>query len=310
MKHDQFWKTILRTFLQEFMELFFPEIAGHLDFSKINDVNRQMFTDLPQGAMREPDIALEVRSLDDETEIILIHIEIERNANRDIPRRMWEYYSLLRLRTKRKVLPLVLYLRKGAGGISQETYAESVLGLEALLFRYMTVGLGDLSAEEYLERGNALAAPLSALMQGDSAKRVSRKIRAFEKLRTAKMDEARKSLLIYMIDSYLPLSKTEEAEMSSRLKNREGEEVHEWLSSYEIRGIKKGRREGKEEGKNEGLIQGKKETLLLLLNHHFESVPSELLKRIEAIDNANELDALALKVMDAANLEDLGFNGQ
>ena len=98
--------------------------------------------------------------------------------------------------------------------------------------------------------------------------------------------------------------------MSSRLKNREGEEVHEWLSSYEIRGIKKGRREGKEEGKNEGLIQGKKETLLLILNHHFESVPSELLKRIEAIDNANELDALALKVMDAANLEDLGFNGQ
>ncbi len=51
-----------------------------------------------------------------------------------------------------------------------------------------------------------------------------------------------------MIDSYLPLSKEEEAEMSGRLKNREGEEVHEWLSSYEIRGIKKGRKEGKEEG--------------------------------------------------------------
>ncbi len=58
----------------------------------------------------------------------------------------------------------------------------------------------------------------------------------------------------------------------------------------------------------EGLIQGKRETLLLLLNHHFESVPSELLKRIEAINNASELDALALKAMDATALSDLDMN--
>ena len=121
MKHDQYWKTILRIFIREYMELFFPEQAKRLDFKVVRNVDKQLFTDLPEGRMREPDIVVEVRSLDDDAEIIVIHIEIERNKNRDIPRRMWEYYSLLRLRTKRKVLPMVLYLRKGAGGVIAET---------------------------------------------------------------------------------------------------------------------------------------------------------------------------------------------
>ena len=312
MRHDQYWKTILRTFLREFMELFLPDEASGLDFSSVSDVERQLFTDLPEGRMREPDLALEVRSPEREAEVIVIHIEIQHRRGADVPRRMWEYYSLLRLRTRRRVLPLVLYLGRGAGGVTPETYVETLLGREILLFRYMTVGLGDLRAEEYLERDNVLSAPLSALMSGERATRVARKIRAYDKVRRSILDEARRSMLVHMIDRYLILSEEEEVEMSQKLREKEHVEVQEWLSDYEVRGIEKGIgqgiEQGIEQGIDRGLVQGKKETLLLLLRHRFGTVPEDLARRIEGIDSASELDALALKAVEAKAVADLGLN--
>ncbi len=304
MRHDQYWKTIVRTFLREFMELFLPEEARRLDFSIVSDVERQLFTDLPEGRMREPDLVLEVRSPGGEAEVIVIHIEIQHRRGADVPRRMWEYYSLLRLRTRLRVLPLVLYLRRGAGGVAPETYVETLLGLEILRFRYMTVGLGDLRAEEYLERDNVLSAPLSALMFGDRATRVARKIRAYDKVRRSNVDEARRSMLVHMIDRYLTLSEEEEVEMSQKLREKEHVEVLEWLSDYEIRGIEK----GIGQGIDRGLVQGKRETLLLLLRHRFGAVPEDIVRRIEAIESASELDALALKAVETKALSDLGLD--
>lgn len=303
MRHDQFWKTIIRIFLREFMELFFPKEASFLDFSNVRDVERQLFTDLPQGRMREPDLALEVRTMDDDANVIIIHIEIERRRGGAIPRRMWEYYSLLRLRTKHMILPIVLYLGRGAGGIVPETYVESVLDWEILLFRYMSIGLGDLSAEDFAEKENILAAPMSALMHGEQTDRIDRKIRACERLHKTDLDDARKSMLLYMIDTYLPLSEAEEAEMSGRLKDREDTESQEWLSSYELRG----REKGKLEGKLEGMLEGRRVNLILLLTHKFGPIPSSVKERIAEIDNQDILDSLIVKTMDATSLDDLGL---
>ncbi len=49
MKHDQYWKTTLWIFFQEFMELFFPKASSHLDFTYIKLLNKEIFTDLPAG---------------------------------------------------------------------------------------------------------------------------------------------------------------------------------------------------------------------------------------------------------------------
>ena len=50
MKHDQFWKTTLWIFFREFMELFFPEESNHPDFTRIKLLDKEIFTDLPQGS--------------------------------------------------------------------------------------------------------------------------------------------------------------------------------------------------------------------------------------------------------------------
>jgi hypothetical protein len=72
-------------------------------------------------------------------------------------------FSLLRLRSKEPVLPLVLYLAPGTGGLVQEKYTESLFGIDIQTFSYTAVGLPDLSAEEYLEKENILAPALSSL---------------------------------------------------------------------------------------------------------------------------------------------------
>ena len=60
MAHDQLFKDLLRAFFHEFMELFFPEVANRLDFSRVTFLDKEVFTDLPQGKQREADLVAQV----------------------------------------------------------------------------------------------------------------------------------------------------------------------------------------------------------------------------------------------------------
>ena len=315
MKHDQIWKMVIWTFFADFMELFLPDAARRLDFSRITPLNNEMFTALIDGERREPDILAEVYTRSGEPEIILVHIEVQAARNRDVPYRMWEYYSLLRLRTKKPVLPIVLYLVRGTGGIVQEKYTESLFGIDIQTFSYTAVGLPDLSADEYLEKENILAPALSALMRGEKGTRVIRKLKAYQRMAGASMDDTRRTILMHVIDSYITLSPAEEEEMSRKLEDRGNLEVHEMLSTYEVRGMKKGLEQGIEqgiergklEGKLEGIVAGKRDALFILLSHKFGKISYKVMDGIAKINSLEELDALIARAIDAVSLEDLGI---
>ncbi len=312
MSHDQLWKTVLWAFFAEFVELFFPEVAERLDFSRIRLIEKEIFTDLPVGARREPDLLVEAYAKDGEVETILIHIEVQARREINVPYRMWEYYSLLRLRWKHRVFPVVVYLSAGAGGLTEEHYEESLFSKEIIRFRYSAVGLPDLPAEEYLERENILAPALSALMREERVSRVRRKLRAYQRLARTQLDDARRSLLVNVIDRYLKLNQEEEAEITLLVEDSDLQEVKEMLTAYEERGLKKGIErgiaQGIEQGITQGILRGKRETLLRLLRHRFNDLPEEVVTRIEQIEEAGELDALADKVLDARALEDMGLS--
>jgi len=122
MGHDQIWKDVMWTFFEPFIRLFFPEIAGALDFSTAQLVEGEVFTDVPDGNRREPDVVIQVNRTDGNAEIVLIHVEVQSERRGDVPYRMWEYYSLLRLRKKLPVFPIVVFLAPGAGGLVSEGY--------------------------------------------------------------------------------------------------------------------------------------------------------------------------------------------
>ena len=52
-----------------------------LDFSTVVFRDKEVFTDVPAGAVREPDLIAQVQRVDGQPELVLIHVEVE--AQRD-----------------------------------------------------------------------------------------------------------------------------------------------------------------------------------------------------------------------------------
>lgn len=62
MTHDQLFKELLKSFLPEFMQLFYPDVAARLDFTNTPFLDKETFTDLPEGARRDADLVAQVAS--------------------------------------------------------------------------------------------------------------------------------------------------------------------------------------------------------------------------------------------------------
>ena len=60
MELDQFMKELPGDFLKEIIELFFPNLAGKLNFSQKKDLNKELYTGSPEGEERFVDVLLEV----------------------------------------------------------------------------------------------------------------------------------------------------------------------------------------------------------------------------------------------------------
>ena len=62
MGHDQLFKEFLRAFFRDFLELFCPDIAARLDFGTVRFLEKELFTDFPEGSLREADAWTRPRS--------------------------------------------------------------------------------------------------------------------------------------------------------------------------------------------------------------------------------------------------------
>ena len=163
ISHDTIFKELIDRFFQQFMELFFPEEAKHLDFWRVKPLGQELIANFPFQHLRKVDYVAEVGRVDGETEVVLVHLEIEANDKNSLPQRMFEYYSFLRLVNKHKVLPLALVLIKNAGGLQWKRYEETLFGRTIIDFQYGQVGLADLPSDDYLHSNNAFAACLIEL---------------------------------------------------------------------------------------------------------------------------------------------------
>ncbi len=184
---------------------------------------------------------------------------------------MWEYYALLRLRTKLPVFPLAIYLPGGEGGLVEGTYTESVLGMTPLLFRCKAVRLPDLSADDWRERDNPLAPFLAPVMKTSKTGRVAQKFEALVRIARTRTDDARKSLLVNVVERFIVFqSATEQADFQRRLAEVSPDaEIKKMISVYEERGIQI----GFEQGIAQGLSRGQQHSRLRILTAKFGAAP-------------------------------------
>ena len=82
-------------FLRDFLELFFPDVERRLDFGNVEFLDKEVFTDFPEGSSRRADVVAKLATHDGKPELVLIHVEVQSGQEKEFPARMFEYYALL-----------------------------------------------------------------------------------------------------------------------------------------------------------------------------------------------------------------------
>ena len=296
MGHDQLFKEFLREFFQDFLELFYPDEAARLDFGTLRFLDKELFTDFPEGSLREADVVAQIHTREGQPELILVHIEVQLRPEPDFAQRMFQYYALLWLRYRIPILPVAVYIR-GGEDLKEEQYRVKLFGREQLRFRYQTVALAQLDAEEYVDKRNPVAAALAALMRRqDVEDRLTLRALMLQHVAESKLDHAREFLLKNLIETYFKLAAEEKERFSRLLLKSEYREVREMELTWADEMIEKGR------------LAGKLETLKHLLAKKFGPLPQETVSRLEALESLDELDVYLDRVLTADSLEEMGLD--
>ncbi|OGV69121.1 MAG: hypothetical protein A3K19_24990 [Lentisphaerae bacterium RIFOXYB12_FULL_65_16] len=305
--HDQVFKTLIREFFREFIELFLPEQAATIDFRSIQFLDKEEFLDLPRGRKQAMDLVVQVRLKGGGRELILVHTEFQSQKEAEFPRRMCQYYCQLFLRHGKPIVPIGLFSddrewrRRLPDGFNVRVGAKTYLA-----FQYHLIRLRDFDARLFLRQRNPLAFALAAKMKYSKADVVRMKADFLRMISGSRVNAARRSLLVDFVETYTPLDPQQERRFETIIKaDKKYAKVGKMITVYEKRGIQKGRREGRQEGRQEGMVQAKRDALLLLMRRKFRFVDAVREQQVQVIDSVKKLDALLLAVIDAQNIDDL-----
>jgi len=229
-----------------------------------------------------------------DTEIIIVHVDVESNRPTTIPHRMFAYYSLLRLIKNRPVLPIALLTKGGSdteesGTIGLQTYTEHLWDKELVKFRYYQVELRELKSEDYLALNDPIAACLAVLMQHPENESASLKKRCYDIIRESNLSDGDKVFLAHIVNTYL-----------SQEKLKGGtKEIMEQLVEYEEDWL--------EMTMNRGRILGYQDLLIKLLKTKFEELSTKLVERIRTIEDRSMLDDLTTQVLFIQSVDELNL---
>lgn len=262
INHDRLFKELLTTFFVEFIELFFPEMIEYLEPDSLEFIDKEIFTDITQGARREADLLVKCRFQGRET-FFLIHLEHQSKREKDFAQRMFFYFARLTEKFALPVYPITLFSYDKPQSVKKNQYSVSFPDRKVVEFNFAVIQLNRLNWRDYLTTNNAAASALMAKMDIKPEDRVTAKKECLRMIARLKLDAARTHLLGGFVDSYLKLLAEErkklEAEMN-KLPIREREEIMEITTSWEEEGIKIGLQQGLQQG-----LQRETELVLKLL---------------------------------------------
>ena len=318
MELDQFMKELAVNFIVYVIGLFFPNWALRLDFAQMKDLNKQLYTDSPEGTERFVDVLLEIGLKDPPPEYLLVHIESQQNKQFDFPTRMLGYYCLIYIReiegerkdsfslsefttwqNRKRILSFAFCNYPIQGGITQE---ECKVGLpqSSLLCQYTCIGLPLLSARKYLQKDNPIVCALAVFMNHDDFSLPEFKVSCYRKLLgyLPTLTTRQINIIVYAIETYLSLNDSEE-QIYQQLIRENYPEVNEMITNPLI-----------ERGRREGIQEGKQLILLQQLSAKFGGLSESVTQEIRAISSEQKLDELSLRILTADSLDEMGLNGQ
>ena len=301
--HDQLWKKLIQLFFKEFMELFYPDEAKKINFNKVEFLDKEYFTDvIEEGSRKQLDLVAKVGLKGGGEEFILVHTEFEGKKRPNFPMRMYLYHCQLFLKYRLPIVPIALFTDdKVWREPLSDTYKIGFSGHTYVNFNYRLLKLNKLRYRGFLKSDNPLAFALMAKMGYNKTERTKLKADFLRLICRTKVNDAKKSLLFQFVETYMKLGKTEETQFLNIVEsNKNFKEVKEMITTYEQKGLKKGIKQGREEGRGEGI----QESLILLYETKFGSIPSAIKSKIEKVSSQSKLRKLMAQLGGAQSESD------
>ena len=200
---------------------------------------------------------------------------------------------------------LVLYSNEDqrTPAISFQRVTETVLGQELTLVEYWQIAVRDLDAAGFLEAVPTLAAGFAALMRIPKRDRVRVKAALLDRLRQSDLDEARRFLLLNLIESYLTLDDQETVSLRTELLARGGTELGATIETWTERMMARGAERGREQGIEQGALQGERALVLRMVGARFGAVPEAVRRSIETADRQT-VEHLAERLVQVPSIEE------
>lgn len=312
MFHDTLFKQLLQSDFPAFIRLFFPDVAANVDFHRLEWLDKEHFTDLPNGAQRRSDLVAKAASLSTAPDspgvsfLFLTELEARQGqqaAGFSLEERLFQYYSILWNRYRLPIYPVVIYIVVSSGGLQRHTHQHCLFGMPVMELHFRSVGLPKLPAQEFLGKGPALQAALAASMSPGPWSRAELKVHCLDALARADGNNAQKFIAVNHIETYLKLNDLENAQFEQILQEKthmDAQEVHlTWADEMMLKGEARGEARGE--------LNGQRRTLARLLARKFGTLSPKILARLDSISKPERLDELTELVLTATSLKELGL---
>lgn len=296
--HDRLFKELLTNFFVEFLELFLPKVAAHLERDSIEFLDKEVFTDVTAGEQYEADLVVKAKFREQES-FFLIHLEHQAQNQAQFSKRMFRYFARLYEKHDLPVYPIALFSytapHRAEPNIHQVEFPNKVV----LQFNYDVIQLNRLKWRDFVQQQNPVASALMAKMDIAPEERRQVKFECLRLMATLRLDRAKMQLISGFVDTYLQLSTQEEALLRAeigRMEPTEQEVVMEIVTSW--------MREGIEQGLQQGRQEGELAIILRLLNRRIGVIDVTLEQRLRQL-SLTQLEDLAEALLDFANKADL-----
>ncbi|HWK54796.1 MAG TPA: DUF4351 domain-containing protein [Hyphomicrobiales bacterium] len=316
---DSAWKEALEFFFQPFLELLFPKLYAVIDWSRpvtFLDKELQKFEPSSNSGRRYADKLAQVWLRQGGECWVLIHVEVQGEAEAGFQERMFVYYYRIRDHYRNQPVISLAVLTDTNARYRPDCFEEVGKDGYGIRFRFRTVKLLDFQPrlDELLASDNPFALLVAAQLTAKLVKSGRQKadnLLGFYRLASRKrLDRKLITRLIVFLEWLVALPPEIEAYYNAGVDRLKEENTVPYVSIMERRwtkqglekGIEKGIRIGEDRGRAEGLSEGRAAVLLRQLQLKFGDLPEELQQRVTQAGQA-ELDLWAERILFVGSLE-------
>lgn len=304
--YDSPWKEAIGAYFQPFMRLFFEPVHAYIDWSQPHeflDAELQKITGDSQLGKRFADRLVRVRRRDCQELWLLIHIEIQGQADSSFNHRMFQYYYRIHDHHPEAEIVSLAVLTNQPDVSSLGLYATWRDGY-GVQFRFRVHNLQGWSRKweclKTLAASNPFAvvalAQLAAHHKASDPERKASKREIIWLLYQHRYSREDALALLRFIDWMLCLPHTLELELRNEIINFEESTKMSYVMSYERMALERGEKRGEKRGETKALLR--------MIQAKFGPPTPEQLQQIERAD-IPQLDAWIDRILTVSTLAEL-----